>query len=381
MSGVAVVGGGLLGSVTALLAARAGCEVTLFEAAPAPWTRASTANAGKVHLGLDHVLGDQATRRVLLDGALSFADVVDEALGQPFPWAHHTSPPFEYLVAPGSTATPEDLARRYHDLNALVATVPGPRRYLGHDIERIVDPEPGRHATTGLPSFATVERAVDPLALGPAFLAALRDHPSIQVRVATRITSLDPRTGALQAGGRDLGRFDAVVAAAGTGQPALLPAGQRPVRSIRLEAAVRLPPRPGRHTVTLVHGTFGDVVAFRGYTYASWCPAGRLSHEQAVEPSPEAEGMRMGVHIRDDVARATIDELAALGLLEADEVADSVAGDYVLGDGPLDVDRRAPGPPSRAELGVTRQDRLLVPASSTLTTAPLAARLVAEQLP
>ena len=381
MPGVAIVGGGLLGTTTALLAARAGHEVTILEADLALWTRASTANEGKVHLGLVYVLGDEATRRVMLEGALSFADVIDEALGQPFPWAHHTSPPFSYLVAPGSMEGPDELARRYAELNGLLASVPGPRRYLGQEIERIVDPEPGRHAASGMPSFATVERSVDPLALGSAVLAAVRDHPSIQVRVATRVTEVDPDTGAVAADGRALGRFDAVVNAAWTGQPALLPPAERAPRNIRLKAAVRLAPRPGRDTVTLVHGPFGDVVAHRGYTYASWYPAGRLTHEHAVVPSVEAEGLRMGVPVRDDVARATVEALAALGLLEPDAVVSSVAGDFILGDGPLDIDRRDSGLHSRAGFGVEERGRLLVPTNFKLTTAPLAARLAAERLP
>jgi glycine/D-amino acid oxidase-like deaminating enzyme len=379
--GVAVVGGGVLGTTTALLAARAGHEVTIFEAELALWTRASASNEGKVHLGLVYALGDEATRRVMLEGALSFADVVDEALGQPFPWAHHTSPAFTYLVAPGSLEGPAELARRYHDLNALLASMPGARRYLGQDVELLVDPAPSVHAPTGLPCFATVERSVEPLALGSAMVAAVRAHPSIEVRIATRVTEVDPATGDVAAGGRDLGRFDAVVVAAWTGQPALLPPGDRPVRNIRLKAAVRLPPRPGHDTVTVVQGPFGDVVAHRGYTYASWYPAGRLTHEQAVAPSTEAEGLRHGTRVRADVADSTVAALASLGLLDGDEEAEAVIGDYILGHGDVDIDRRDSALHSRAEFGVRSIGRLLVPTSFKLTTAPLAARLVVERLP
>jgi glycine/D-amino acid oxidase-like deaminating enzyme len=379
--GLAVVGGGVLGTTTALLAAQAGYEVTIHEAELALWTRASASNEGKVHLGLVYVLGDEATRRVMLQGALSFADVVDEALGQPFPWAHHTSPAFAYLVAPESMEAPAVLADHYRALNGLLASMPGPRRYLGAEIERVVEPEPTVHAPSGLPCFATVERSVDPLALGAAMAAAVRAHPSIDVRVGTRVTDLDPVSGRLAAGGRDLGRFDAVVAAAWTGQPALLPAGAAPLRNIRLKAAVRLPPRAGHETVTLVHGPFGDVVAHRGYTYASWYPAGRLSHEHAVSPSGEAEGLRHGIVVRDDVARRTVAGLAALGLLDADEDPASIVADYILGHGDLDIDRRDSALHSRAEFGVEAVGRVLVPTSFKLTTAPLAARLTVEQLP
>ena len=283
-------------------------------------------------------------------------------------------------MAPGSLEEPAELARRYHDLNALLASMPGPRRYLGQDVERIVDPEPSVHARTGLPCFATVERSVEPLALGSAMVGAVRAHPSVEVRIATRVTEVDPVTGEVAAGLRDLGRFDAVVVAAWTGQSALLPTGDRPVRNIRLRAAVRLPPRPEHDTVTVVQGPFGDVVAHRGYTYASWYPAGRLTHEHAVAPSTEAEGMRFGTRVRADVADATVAGLAALGLLEGDEEADAVVGDYVLGHGDVDIDRRDSALHSRAEFGVRSIGRLLVPTSFTLTTAPLAAKLAVEHL-
>src|SRR5690606_7760475 len=103
----------------------------------------------------------------------------------------------------------------------------------------------------------------------------------VVVRAATSVTAVDPATGEVTAGARGLGRFDAVVAAGWSGQAGLLPPDRRPVRNIRLKAAVRLPPQPSHRTVTVVHGPFGDVVRFRGYTYASWYPAGRLAHEHA----------------------------------------------------------------------------------------------------
>lgn len=381
MSGVAVVGGGVLGITTALLAARAGHEVTLLEADVRPWTRASAANEGKVHLGLVYVLGDEATPRVMLEGALSFADLIDDALGQPFPWAHHTSSPFDYVVAPDSMESPASLADRYAALNRLLASRPRPHRYLGQEIERIVHPDPVVDARTGLPSFATVERSVDPVALGAALVDAAQAHPAIEVRVATRVTDIDHATGEVAAGARPLGRFDAVVVSAWTGQAALLPTAHRPVRNIRLKAAVLLPPRPSHGTVTVVHGPYGDVVAHRGYTYASWYPAGRLSHEHVVAPSAHAEGLRHGIPIRDDVAVATVEGLAALGLLDGDEVADGLVGDFILGHGPVDIDRRESLLHSRSEFGVEVIGRLLVPASFKLTTAPLAASRVVERLP
>jgi hypothetical protein len=130
----------------------------------------------------------------------------------------------------------------------------------------------------------------------------------------------------------------------------------------------------------VVQGPFGDVVAHRGYTYASWYPAGRLSHEHAVAPSTEAEGLRHGTRVRADIAESTVAALAALGLLDGDEEADAVVGDYILGHGDVDIDRRDSALHSRAEFGVRSIGRLLVPTNFKLTTAPLAARQVVERL-
>jgi len=48
---VAILGAGIMGSSTALFLARRGAAVTLFDAAPAPFSCASRWNEGKIHLG------------------------------------------------------------------------------------------------------------------------------------------------------------------------------------------------------------------------------------------------------------------------------------------------------------------------------------------
>jgi len=83
MVAVAVAGGGALGTMVALIAASRGWEVSVFEARSTLMSAASGANEGKVNLGHVFALGANSTHEVMLRGALTFAPILDEAVGCP----------------------------------------------------------------------------------------------------------------------------------------------------------------------------------------------------------------------------------------------------------------------------------------------------------
>jgi glycine/D-amino acid oxidase-like deaminating enzyme len=379
MPEIAVVGGGILGALSALLAARRGWGVTLYEAAPDLWSGASSANEGKVHLGAVFALGDSATHEVMQRGALTFASLIERATGDEVDWAAISTAPFDYLVMPESLSTPEQLSRRYRRINQLFGRLSAelPFGYLGTRIDRVIDPRPFRDPQTGLPAFATGERAVEPLALGRIVVDAV-ERAGIEVRMSTRIERIGQgATGAeLEATtpeGKARFRADAVINCTWADQGRLLPADTAPERNFRIKCAVRLAPVTDARTVTLVLGPFGDVVAHDGYTYASWYPEARLTNEFGVVPSRHSDELLAGVADRWDVAGRQLGALAELGLLPADAEIMQAVGGVIVGHGRRDIHRRTSALHRRDEFGARVDGAVVTPLNFKLTTAPAAA--------
>lgn len=370
-----MIGAGLLGCVTALLLARAGARVTLLDRRPAPCAGASAINEGKVHLGIVFALGDRATDRVMVRGALAFAPVLERALGARPDWRDLCSDPFTYLVMPDSMATPGELGDHYRRLNDLAGGVAG-ARYLGAPLARVADTVPHRDPATGLPAFRTAELAVDPVRLGAAVAAAVAAEPAIDLRVGATVTDVDPSTGAIRIAGEADGEGHAAVvncAWEGRSRIAAASGARHPAQNVRVKAMVRLAPAPGHRTITLVQGPYGDTVTHRGYTYASWYPAGRAHQEEAAHVSDAALAAVDAAGASASRGAAQVRALADLGLLRGDEEVTATGAGVILGDGRRDIDDRASGLHRRGAFGALAHGRLVTPLNFKLTTAPLAA--------
>jgi glycine/D-amino acid oxidase-like deaminating enzyme len=376
---IAVIGGGLVGSLAALFAAQDGHTVEILERESELWAGASAANEGKIHLGAVFALGSARTHDVMIRGALAFGPMIDAAVGYPVEWDTLTGEPFEHLVMPDSLATPDELAAAYAAINhRLAALAGGADRYLGARLTRVADTAVSRDADTGLPRFATSERAVHPLRLRALVLESLGAHPRVVVRTGAAVT--DVRTDADAATvvtAFDTENYDAVVNAAWAEQNRF--SGDPRPRNFRLKTGVRLAPGLARRTVTLVQGPYGDVVAHRDGGYASWYPSGRLVNEFGLLPSRELEDSLTGLPARHDLVRSQLAALADIGILEPSLDGDLVGG-VIVGDGATDIEDPRSLLHSRAEFGVDVHGRILTPASFKFTTAPLAARVTADAI-
>ncbi|MDO7882599.1 FAD-dependent oxidoreductase [Salinibacterium soli] len=372
---IAVVGGGLLGTTTALLAADRGWSVDLIEKEPGLWTQTSTVNEGKVHLGPIFALGTPATHDVMLRGALAFGRVLERAVGAGIDWGSMSTLPFDYLVMPDSLATPDELALIYSRMNELV---PDGATYLGRPLDRLVDPAPGVDERTGLPIFHTDEIAVDPVRLGELLVGAVESNPAITLRLGTEARSLDTvdgRAGVHLSDGSVL-EYDLAVNAAWDQQLALLPSAAGLTRNYRLKTAIRIPVRDEHRPVTLVQGPYGDVVGHADYTYASWYPEGRLSNEFALVPSAETYALKERI-ADPDFASALVarqlDALRSVGVLPEGATSGELFGGLIVGHGPTDIDAIDSALHSRSEFGTTVIGRVIVPSSFKFASAPLAA--------
>lgn len=376
---VAVVGAGIVGTLSALLLAGRGHRVDLYERDPELWSGASAVNEGKVHLGGVYALGGARTHEVMMRGAVEFAPCVEAAIGQPVDWDAVTGDPFDHLVMPDSLVSVDDLRSAYAAINQRAARVIAPSElYLGRRIDQVVDPQPRRDADTGLVAFTTHERAVDPLRLRALVLDAIGAQPRILVRTGSPVTDItsddDQATVHLPASAE---RYDAVVNATWAWQNRFV-AQARP-RNFRVKAAVRLKPGIVKRTVTIVHGPYGDVVAHRDHGYASWYPTGRLVTEHGLHPSADAEAALGSIPGRADLVRSQLDALAAIGVVPAGCDGQAIGG-IIVGDGAPDIDDPASLLHDRPDFGVTVHGRIVTPVTFKFTTGPLAARTATDTI-
>lgn len=375
MTRVLIVGGGALGTICALLAARRGFAVDIVERETELWSGASVANEGKVHLGPVFALAEPSTHDIMMRAALAFSDVIEEALDATVDWSAYVGDPFEYLVMPGSLASPEELRSVYRSINDRMGER---RRYLGDFIDLVVDPTIGRDPSTGLPVFRTLERAVNPRSLGRLLVGALRADDLITVRAGVAVERLTPRDDGrvdVTMSGVGVETVDYVINCAWEQQQSLIPASSATSRlNYRLKTAVRLTSNRGARTVTLVQGPFGDVVRHDDHVYASWYPIARLSNEYGVGPSAAALSLQRSAASQLAQGEQQVAALRDIGVLSEDEHIEEVLSGFIVGHGALDIDSRSSLLHSRSEFGIHRVGSILSPVTFKLTTAPLAAR-------
>jgi len=392
---VAVVGGGILGSITALLLANQGVTVTLFEAESKLMNAASGAGEGKIHLGLVYPLGDDSTRLHMLEGALSFSPIVERAIGRPINWPTITSPSFLNLVMPDSLVSLSELGNVYAKLNRefVARRSRWGNSYLGHSLDALFEPEPVQHRRSGLWGFQTQERAVVPAELAQLVTESVANHPNVHTRFLAKVSEMrNTERGVVVSwenpSGANAEDFSLSLNCTWQNQMRFVSEERRAKRNIRFKTSVSIPadsmPQNSRDTVTLVTGPYGDVVAYPQSTYASWYPVGRLAHEESEYPSDEmasrvSEGMR-----RTDVVVNQLTHLAALGFLPNQEEIDlskaTISGGYIVGEGHHDIDQRDSGLHDRHHREAIREGNIVTPINFKFSTTPREAQRVIDKI-
>lgn len=387
---IVVIGAGLQGSVVALELARRGERVVLLEQESQPMRGASRHNEGKIHLGFVYALDPTgATRRRMLEGALSFGPILDRLCG-PLPWSRWRSEGFRYAVMPGSLAGPDVLESAYDDLQRQfeeVSTDLGDSSgYLGTvptTLWRRSSSERGRPVVGATPVdsfYETRELAIDPRALAGSVADRLRGDPMIDVRCGTSVTGARRTAGATFAlsvrdalGESEVGA-DVVVNCSWGDRLRLdesvgLPADGR-AWSFRTKYSVivRPPhPQPDLAPVTMVQGPFGDVVPWRdGTVYISWYPRAR-TYFGSQPPAPCDDPRREA----NQVAARSLEALMPLfPALKGSEIVSSQPG-LIVAEGVSDVDDPKSSLHSRKDFGAEHHDGWWTVNPAKLTTAPL----------
>ena len=132
-----IVGGGIHGVSVALALAARGRRSLILEAAGGLLEGASVSNEGKVHLGFVYGLDQSGkTTRAMVEGALSFAPLVDRWCGG-IDWSAGRSGSFGYVVMEEGLAGPGDLENHYDSVLAEIgrAGTSLGSNYLGVDMK------------------------------------------------------------------------------------------------------------------------------------------------------------------------------------------------------------------------------------------------------
>jgi hypothetical protein len=287
--------------------------------------------------------------------------------------------PFDYLVMSDSLLDAQSLSSVYESLNSLL---PANATYLGDDLPLIMDPRSGVDDRTGMPVFRSLERSVDPVALGRTLVDAVRTHPGIIVREGSAVAALGGDDDGVRVTLEDdIVRHRFAINCAWDQRERLLPEGvaRRP-HNYRVKMSLRLAPVDGARTATLVQGPYGDVVAFPDYTYASWYPVGRLTNEYLDAPSPGAVAALAAARTDDDLGVRQIAALQSLSLLPDDIRVTEIMGGFILGHGAPDIDLVESGLHRRSEFGVRRHGSVVTPVSYKFGSGPLAASAAVAEL-
>lgn len=400
---MAVLGGGLLGCCTALVLARRGASVTLFDRTGQLISRTSVHNEGKIHFGYVYA-GDSslATARMMIRGALLFAPFLRDYLDL-VPARIALSSPHIYLVHRDSQRSVDYLSGYFDAVHAIAEDAAGgakkdyfgadlhqaPRRWSAAEIGAAFDP------ATAVAAFDTEELAVDPYALARAFRERIAATPAIEVRLRRTVQSVGEAGARLRVvsdgpEGLERGDYDHVVNALWDGRLAVdATFGIRPKRPwlYRFRYGLRFESRAVFKVplaLTMVHGPFGGIVCYgNGAMYLAWYPACRVGSSDRLEPP--AWPMHAAEPLRSRIIRDTIGALAeivpALGAVDPRTFADAlVVGGNIFAWGSTDTDDAASELHQRHDIGVVSVGNYHSVDPGKLSLTPYFAEICADRI-
>jgi len=402
---IAIFGGGILGSCTALELADRGHRVALFERNAQPLSEASRHNEGKLHLGFVYAADPTfRTAERMIAGAARFADV----LGRWMPGsalAAVATRAFDYVVHRDTMVSSADIQAHFdrvgrrldemtmHDTmgGALDPCRPRWRRLPADELTTRYD------TATVAAAFETCEIAVDTWAIADHLCEALRAHPRVEVRTGSRIIRAEDRSGGgfdvvLATEGREqrTGPFAAIVNATWANRPAidhrygLSPRGQW-INRRKLGVNLQLTHAPDElPSCTIMLGSFGDIVPYRsGRVYLSWYPVCMIGRSMGVEET-DWTGV-IGQVDHDAVRQATVEALAricpavARAAAEAEAMA-IVNGGSIYALGRTDIDDPASQLHERLDAGIESRGAYLSVDTSKFTLGPALAVETADRI-
>jgi glycine/D-amino acid oxidase-like deaminating enzyme len=395
---VAVVGAGIMGSATALLLARRGVDVVLYDAAEAPFSGASRWNEGKIHLGFLYSADPSLrTAERLIPAGLAFRPLLEELLGVALEGVTQTDDVF--LVHRDSVVDPAAISEYYAAVANLIRAVPGGRGYLAdvsaarvrqlaaRDLEEIADPR------TICAGFMVPERSISTQWVADRFVDALNAEPRVEQRPGTRVLGVDrdARTGDgpfhVRSHAQTDGGFDAVVNAAWEGRPRLdrgmgIAQDHPWTHRYRVALFIETDDPAVVPSAVICTGPFGDVKNYNGRAfYASWYRTGLLASGEAVDPPPVpllSDADRAG--IADEVFEHLGAIVPPVRGLQSKAKTLRVEGGWVFARGRGDLGNPAATLHRRDRIGITRSGSYFSVDTGKYSLGPWLALQVADAI-
>lgn len=395
---IAVLGAGVVGASVALLLARRGHKVALYDKEAAPVACASRWHEGRIHLG--YVYGGDPTlqtARLLIDGAMRFGPVMTELLGCSL--EPHMTPVNDIIaVHRHSVVDADTLGRTFAGIDAMVRRHPGAAGYpvdVSAAHTRRLSPAE-LQALSGsddiVAAFEIPERSFNTQSLADLLAAALIREPGVELHLGTTVAATRPVAsdhGQWQVETADSrgGTFDAVVNALWEGRLAIdstaglaLPAGWS--HRYRLGLFIRTSRSLDTPSALVSVGPYGDVKNYNGRDfYLSWYPVGKLAEgsDLALPKPPSPEGPDADRFIA--AVRAAMADLLP-GVHDILDAAETVRlrGGFVYAEetGALDDPRASIH--RRDRFGIRRKGNYLSVDTGKYSVAPLLAEQVVAML-
>jgi hypothetical protein len=288
----AVIGGGILGTLTALNISNLGWTCTLFEERSDLWDGATFAGEGKIHLGYVYGKADDETILSLLHSASSFSSDLEFALQQKVPWPDLLSPSFEYGIPSSSLISADEFIEHSHRIAHLAESIfdTSNMPYLG---QQLATNGFQTHSQSTSNRFQTYERSVNIPMLRQIVTNQIRNSPFINV-LLERTVECASRHGSnwkLEIVNKrdqsvEVEHYDYVINCSWDRQAYLDTIAfkrDETTPNLRLRMFVHGQIKHDPQALTLTLGPFGDFVSFsNGHTYASWYPTGLMGFTESL---------------------------------------------------------------------------------------------------
>lgn len=397
---IAVLGAGIMGSSTALFLARRGAAVTLFDAAPQPFSAASRWNEGKIHLGFMYCADPSlVTARRLLPGGLLFKPLTEELIGCPLQPAM-TAADDIYLCHASSVVPPQAMHDYFAQVAGLVHQHPDACRYLVSvadcQVTRLTASElcAITASTDIVAGFRVPERSVSTTWVADRFVDALAAESRIELCMATHISAVRPRSSGDAAAGWYVesstgvhGPYDGVINSLWQGRLAVdITAGLQPKgiwsHRFRRSLFVRATRPVDLPSVIIATGPFGDIKNYNGRDfYLSWYPAGLMAESTVVLPDALPALDESNRQQRSLAVLHKLEEFVpALRRLTEHVESMTLEGGWVYAAGQGSLSDPGSSLHRRSDFGIVRMGSYISVDTGKYSTAPWLARKIADSV-